>query len=409
MNADVVIVGAGPSGLCLARALSGQGLGITLIEKQSLQEISEPSFDGREIALTQESVRLIKDLGLWSNIEPHAISQLRDAKILNGHSSFSMNIPHQLGRHQELGWLISNHLIREAAFKSVQQANNAHHDITILTDQKVTNVSANNEIAVVNLEGGIELKAQLIIAADSRFSDTRQMMGIAAEMHDFGKNMLVCCMSHEKPHEHIAWEWFDYGQTLALLPMNPDPVTGEYRSSVVITVGSQEIKLLMEKSAEEFSQEVTKRFMSRLGIMRLISTKHSYPLVSVYPKNLVASRFATIGDAAVGMHPITAHGFNFGLLGVKTLAREIIHAKQAGLDIGGTNLLLRYQRRHRAQTRPLFLITRLITDIYTKESHPAKILRKLLIHAGENLRPLKRVIALSLSGSKYIGWIHNSK
>ena len=400
MNADVIIVGAGPSGLCLARALSGQGLRITLIEKQSLEELSAPSFDGREIALTQDSVGLMKELGLWGNIDPHAKSPLRDAKILNGNSNFSMNISHQLGKHQELGWLISNHLIREAAFKSVQQAIHEHHDITILPNQKVTNVRANNQIGIVNLEGGIELKTQLIIAADSRFSETRRMMGIAAEMHDFGKNMLVCCMSHEKPHEHIAWEWFDYGQTLALLPMNPDPVTGKYRSSVVITVDAQENKLLMEQSSEEFSKGVTKRFMSRLGLMSLISTKHSYPLVSVYPKNLVASRFATIGDAAVGMHPVTAHGFNFGLLGVKTLAREIIQAKQAGLDIGNSDLLLRYQSRHRSQTRPLFLITRLITDIYTKESHPAKLLRKLLIYAGENLRPLKRVIALSLSGSR---------
>ena len=51
-------------------------------------------------------------------------------------------------------------------------------------------------------------------------------MGIAAHMHDFGKNMLVCAMTFEKPHHFAAWEWFGYGQTLALLPMNPHPVTG---------------------------------------------------------------------------------------------------------------------------------------------------------------------------------------
>ena len=32
---DVAIIGAGPAGLCLARALSGQGLSIVLLERQA--------------------------------------------------------------------------------------------------------------------------------------------------------------------------------------------------------------------------------------------------------------------------------------------------------------------------------------------------------------------------------------
>ena len=63
MNVDIVIVGAGPSGLCLARSLSGQGLTIAVIEQQSLDAISNPVFDGREIALTQSSASAMKDLG----------------------------------------------------------------------------------------------------------------------------------------------------------------------------------------------------------------------------------------------------------------------------------------------------------------------------------------------------------
>lgn len=36
MDVDIVIVGAGPSGLCLARSLSGQGLNIAVIEQQPM-------------------------------------------------------------------------------------------------------------------------------------------------------------------------------------------------------------------------------------------------------------------------------------------------------------------------------------------------------------------------------------
>ena len=398
MNVDIVIVGAGPSGLCLARSLSGQGLTIVVIEQQSLDAISNPAFDGREIALTQSSASAMKDLGLWQLIEPQAISQLRDAKILDGRSQFEMLIPHQLSKYQELGWLISNHVIRKAAYDATQEANDLHHDITLIPGRKVIKVKTSQQMAGVVLDDQTEISAKLVVAADNRFSTTRRMMGIAADMHDFGRNMLVCCMTHDAPHDHIAWEWFDYGQTLALLPMNPDPETGRYRSSVVITVASDEAEELMKLSPEAFSRNAKERFGNRLGEMDLVSTIHSYPLVSVYPKRLVGTRFATVGDAAVGMHPVTAHGFNFGLLGVQKLSKEILGAHRVGKDIGDQALLLRYERTHRLKTKPLFLMTRLITEIYTKESPPAKFLRKALLHISEKLTPFKKSIALSLTG-----------
>ena len=398
MNVDIVIVGAGPSGLCLARSLSGQGLTIVVIEQQSLDAISNPAFDGREIALTQSSASAMKDLGLWQLIEPQAISQLRDAKILDGRSQFEMLIPHQLSKYQELGWLISNHAIRKAAYDATQEANDLHHDITLINGRKVIQVKTSQKMAGVVLDDQTEISAKLIVAADNRFSTTRRMMGIPADMHDFGRNMLVCCMTHDAPHDHIAWEWFDYGQTLALLPMNPDPETGRYRSSVVITVASDEAEKLMKLSSAEFSRNAKERFGNRLGEMGLVSTIHAYPLVSVYPKRLVGTRFATVGDAAVGMHPVTAHGFNFGLLGVQKLSKEILGAHRVGKDIGDQALLLRYERTHRLKTKPLFLMTRLITEIYTKESPPAKFLRKALLHISEKLTPFKKSIALSLTG-----------
>jgi 2-polyprenyl-6-methoxyphenol hydroxylase-like FAD-dependent oxidoreductase len=99
------------------------------------------------------------------------------------------------------------------------------------------------------------------------------------------------------------------------------------------------------------------------------------------------------------MHPVTAHGFNCGLLGLESLSQAIIQAKEEGMDIGSRVLLERYEKQHRRNTRPLFLITRLITEIYTRESPPAKLLRKAMLHIGQRLRPLKHSIAASLSGA----------
>ena len=47
--------------------------------------------------------------------------------------------------------------------------------------------------------------------------------------------------------------------------------------------------------------------------MELVGKRYSYPMVTTYAKKFISDRFALIGDAAVGMHPVTAHGFNLGL------------------------------------------------------------------------------------------------
>jgi len=387
MNFDIVIVGAGPSGLCFAQALTGCGLRIAIIERQHESQLAQPAFDGREIALTHHSAQLMRELGLWNRIDPDAISLLRDARVLNGPSLYAMNIDHRDSQKQELGYLVANDLIRKAAYEAVKTS----PDITLLTEARITAVATDNESAYITLASGEKIKAQLLVAADSRFSETRRAMGIAATMHDFGKTMMVCVMEHSVPHHHVAWEWFDYGQTLALLPMNG------MQSSVVITLPATDVQQLMAMSEADFNQAVAVRFKHRLGSMQLKSTRHAYPLVTAYASRLVAKRFALIGDAAVGMHPVTAHGFNFGLSGIDVLAHEIKTAQAHDDNIAATAMLDRYESKHRRRTRPLFIATHAIAKLYGNDSVAARMVRAASLRISNRIAPLKRAVAHMLT------------
>jgi ubiquinone biosynthesis UbiH/UbiF/VisC/COQ6 family hydroxylase len=380
---DIVVIGAGPVGLCFARILEESGLQIVVLERQAEAALATPAFDGREIALTHHSAALMRKLGLWECIDPQAISPLKDARVFNGSSLFSLNINHDDARKSELGYLIANHHIRKAAYDSVKSS----AAITLKTEVQVTSIHTDANGVQLKLANGDVVHAKLLIGADSRFSETRSAMGIAADMHDFGKTMMVCVMEHAISHEHTAWEWFDYGQTLALLPMNG------LRSSVVITLPPDEMNRLVKMNEEDFNSEVSARFRHRLGAMRLVSTRHTYPLVSVYAKRFVGLRFALVGDAAVGMHPVTAHGFNFGLKGISTLSSEIKAALASGKDIASNSLLLRYEQIHRRDTRPLFVATHAIAKLYASDSTPARLLRSSAIRIGSRITPFKRAVA----------------
>jgi ubiquinone biosynthesis UbiH/UbiF/VisC/COQ6 family hydroxylase len=387
MNVDVVIVGAGPAGLCFARALADTGLSVVVVERQPVQMLSDPAFDGREIALTQRSVRILRELGIWSRLGPADISPLRSARVLDGHSLHGLNVAPAGTGSEELGFLVPNDCIRRAAYASIE------HDprITLIGDTAVSAISLDHPTPQLQLSDGAVLTARLIVAADSRFSQLRRDAGIAADMHDFGKTMLVCRMALEQPHQQQALEWFDHGQTLALLPLQNN------EASIVLTLPAQSMKNVLALDDEPFNEEMRRRFDGRFGHMRLTSTRHAYPLVAVYARRFIAPHFALIGDAAVGMHPVTAHGFNLGLQSVETLSKAIRQACGKGEDVASARVLQRYQRTHRLATAPLYLATLAIVKLYTDDRPPIRFVRSALLRASQALPPFRLSLAQLLA------------
>lgn len=387
MKYDVVIIGGGPAGLSFARALAETDLNVVIIEKLAKKILADPAFDGRDIALTHLSVKLLKELGAWSRIPSDCISPIKEARVMDGTSSYFLHFDHRKACHDALGYLVSNHLIRKALYEEVGTLSN----VRLMTNIAVTSVSTDSEGASVLLSNGKTIEAALIVAADSRFSETRRLAGIPAAMRDFGQIVIVCRMEHEKPHRNIAYECFNYGRTLAVLPL-----TGN-QSSIVITAPTYRSNEILAMSDKQFSDDISCAFKHRLGRMKLVGERFPYPLVAVYADKFVSSRFALIGDAAVGMHPVTAHGFNLGLRGQDTLAKEIKSALVRGVDFSSSTVLKNYQSKHRRVSHPLYLATNGIVRLYTNDILPARIMRKTILRLGNNIWPIKRAIMNQLT------------
>jgi len=389
IETDVIVIGGGPAGLCLARALDGSGLRVTVLEREDEALLRAPKFDGREIALTQRSVRLLRELGAWRRLPADECHPLCEARVFDA----GVHEPLRVGGGDEpLGWLIPNHAIRAAAF----EAATASREVALHAGVRIVAVECEPAGAHVRLDDGREFAARVVVAADGRFSETRRALGIATRMHDFGRAMLVCRVSHEQPHDDTAWEWFDRGQTLARLPLGRATPAG-HRSSVVLTLPAARMREVQALDDAAFAQDIARRFHGRLGAVSDPGERHVYPLVGAWATRFAGTRVALLGDAAVGMHPVTAHGFNLGLLGVERLAAELRRAAIEGADPGEPARLARYARGHVRATAPLHLATRGVVALFTDDRAPARAFRAGLLRASAGFPPFGRLIGAFLA------------
>lgn len=382
MDRPIVIVGGGPAGLALAIGLGMARRPVILVERLEQDSLANPEFDGREIALTHSSVAALRGLGAWERISPDAIYPLAEAQVFNGKSPLALSFDTGRSSDHRLGSLVSNCTIRRALFEAAREL----PSIEILAGRAVDHVATNASEANVWLDDGSDIAASLLVAADSRFSAIRAQLGIPTRMNRLGKSMLVGRVSIERDHGNVATEWFDNEQTLALLPL------GDHQASAVVTLKDGEAQRLVSLGEDALGRELTRRYAGRFGAMRMLTPLNLYPLTTTYAQRFIASRAALVGDAAVGMHPVTAHGFNLGLAGTERLSRLIVSGGHGRSDPGSPFNLRRFEAGHRAATWPLYTATNAIVGLYTDDRAPGRLARQLGLLAAR-LPPARRAVS----------------
>jgi ubiquinone biosynthesis UbiH/UbiF/VisC/COQ6 family hydroxylase len=384
---DVAIIGAGSIGLASAIALNQIGLNSIVLDSQSKEELSNPKFDGRDLALSHNTQKVLKELGAWQLIEPSEITPLHQATVINGNSLNPVIFKSQNQSTRDIGVMVSNHIIRQALWNKATKSAN----IKLLPNTSAIDCTTSQASAQVVLDSGETFHADLLLGADARFSKSRKIMGISFDKVDYKKVMLVCRMKCGHGPSNIAYEIFDYSQTLALLPSSGN--TG----SCVVTLRVDEVDHLMALPKATFEHEMERRFGGRFGRMELISERFFYPLVGTYARRFIKPRFALVGDAAVGMHPVTAHGFNLGMSSIQTLAKHCNTAILKSQPFHGDASLQRYETEHKKEAFPLYWITNRIVSLYTDDRPFARLVRHIGMAAFHGTPFLKSLITKKLT------------
>lgn len=358
---DIVIAGGGMVGSSLALALAPLGLRTAVVEPVARTSGAQPSFDERTTAWSRSSQRMFEAIGLWDDIVAAATPVTRIHVSDKGRFGFSHIDADEQGV-EALGYVVINRVFGNV----IQDALGRVDGLDILCPASIEGVRLAPDAASVVLSDGRKLTAELLVAADGTNSAVREMVGITADQVSYGQRAIIGNVLPELPLDGCAYERFTAQGPFALLPIADD------RAGFVWNVSEDDAERILTLDDRECLHKMQEVFGYRHGEFSRIGKRSSYPLVLSKALRLTARRAVLVGNAAHGLHPAAAQGFNLGLRDVAALCDCIAEAPG---DAGDQKLLDRYADWRRFDQKKLVGFTDGLVRLFGRASPPARVLR----------------------------------
>lgn len=389
-NADVVIAGGGFAGLSLALALR-QGLGASF-----KVIVADPAFaadakaDLRASAIAAAARRMFETLGVWDAVaadaQPILDMVVTDSKLKDAMRPVFLTFAGEVEEGEPFAHMIENAPLNAAL------AAKARAEGVELRATAVTRFENDGHRVTASFGDGTTTSASLLVAADGARSRVREQAGIATHGWSYGQSAIVCTVAHEREHHGRAEEHFLPAGPFAILPLKGK------RSSLVWTETDAEAARIVALPDDAFHAELERRFGLHLGEIGVAGARRAYPLGLFIARSFIAERIALAGDAAHVIHPIAGQGLNMGLRDVAALAEAIVDAARLGLDVGGADVLERYQRWRRFDTMAMGVATDGLNRLFSNESDVLRLMRDVGLGLVDRMPALKSFFIREAAG-----------
>jgi 2-octaprenyl-6-methoxyphenol hydroxylase len=330
---DLLIVGSGLAGNCLALALKDAGFRIAIIEANTRAQLHASPAGDRALALAAGTVMMLDTLGVWQGIK-HAATPIQHIHISDRGHFGKTRLSAQKEHIDALGYVIAARDIETYVANLV-----INTGIDIIAPARVVGLISGDQEICVNIKQNDQsqnLSAKLLVGADGGLSSVRQLLNINQLITDYGQTALITSVKSTIPNNYTAYERFTSSGPLALLPISKN------ECAVIWTRSHEDADTLMLGREADFLVELQQCFGFKLGELTLTAPRRAFPLSLIRAEQMVAGRAVIIGNAVHQLHPVAGQGFNLGLRDVIQLAEMLIKQHEQNKDIGEADFLNAY-------------------------------------------------------------------
>ncbi|KTD72481.1 UbiH/UbiF/VisC/COQ6 family ubiquinone biosynthesis hydroxylase [Legionella tucsonensis] len=381
---NVLIVGGGIVGLTAALAMAQRGYSVAVIDAGSLK-IDNKRSDTRVYAINHASQTLLQQLNAWQNLDKKRLSPYSRMYVWDAVSGAHIDFDSRYVGTRSLGNIIEESILKEALLQQVF----AQPSIHLFPDNRVEELFS-EESGVKVCSNQQTWEGQLLMIADGANSPARQKLKVPLNSWSYDQHALVATVSVEKPHQQTAYQVFHANGPLAFLPL-----ADVHQCSIVWSTDPSYAKKLMSLSDEEFNASLTQAFAKKLGQIKVISTRHQFPLHMRHVKQYAGDRWLLLGDAAHTIHPLAGLGLNVGLADVNSWIRYLDAAQDTLLS---RKALGAYQRERKHEVWRIIMLMEGFKRLFSNSFMPLVVLRGLGLSLCNGFTSIKRLFIQHAQG-----------
>lgn len=375
---DIAIVGGGPSGRTAALAFAREGFSCVVFAPPV------GTSDGRTTALWRQSIDLLRDLGVWTDIETRA-TPLKKMRMIDATGRI-VRAPEVIFDSAELDMEEFGFNILNSDLNPVLEAHCSAESSLTVCDESVRSVEYGAQQVRLTTADGNTVSARVAVAADGRQSLLRESAGIAVKRWSYPQVAVVLNLEHRLPHQHISTEFHTPTGPFTLVPL-----PGR-RSALVCVETAEGAHDLLALEPPALERELERRAHSLLGAFTLASEPQSFPLSGMNAETLVGPRLALVGETAHVFPPIGAQGLNLSFRDILDLRAVLSSARLRQADPGSPSVLAAYESKRlgdvRTRTNAVDLLNRSLLTGFL----PVQAARSAGLYLAGKVGPVRRML-----------------
>ena len=385
----VVIIGAGPVGLCAAIDLAQHNIPVLVVDDND-----KVSFGSRAICFAKRTLDICDRLGIGEGLVEQGVQWNLGKVFFDDRKVYEFNLLAQDGHKNPAFVNLQQYYLETYLVERIRVLQAQGTQIDIRGKTKLVALTQSDERTQITLEtpdGQYDIDADWVIACDGANSPARKMLGLDFVGRVFEDNFLIADVTMEADFPTERWFWFDppfnKGQS-ALLHKQPD---GVWR--IDLQLGWD-----IDKEQEKKPENVIPRLKKMLGH----DVKFELEWVSIYTfqcrrmERFVHERVIFAGDSAHQVSPFGARGANSGIQDVDNLCWKLAAvidgtAKKELLETYNDERLYAADENISNSTRS--------TDFITPKSQTSRVFRDAVLTLAERhefARPLVNSGRLSM-------------
>ncbi len=369
---DVVIVGAGPSGLTLANILGLQGVRTLIVEERDTL-IDYP----RGVGLDDEALRTFQSIGLVDRVLPHTVPN----QILRFFDAKRRLLAEMAPPDARFGWPKRNGFVQPMVDAELYGGLERFDHVEVRWGHRMENcVETEDGVTLEFADGKKPVHARYVVGCDGGRSATRRLMGVSFDGTTSSTRWLVVDVAND-PLGHPNSE------------VGADPKRPYVSISIAHGIRRFEF-LIHDDESDELADDpaFVRRMLAqrvphpdRVDMIRHRVYTHHSRIAGSFRKG----RLMLAGDAAHLMPVWQGQGYNSGIRDAANLGWKL-----AAVVTGqaGDALLDTYDIERRKHARAMIDLSTMVGRVISPTNRRVAALRDRVIHGASLVPTLKRYV-----------------